>query len=301
MRFLVTGGAGFIGSNLVEELLKSGDEVVVVDNLHTGSLDNLKGLKGRIAIKVMPCSDLPSLEVGKIDGIFHLGIPSSSPMYKKDSSLVPQVVGDFIKVMDIARKEDCNIVYASSSSIYNGNPTPWREDMTIKVTDLYTEARYYVERMARLYNDFYGVSSAGMRFFSVYGPKEKSKKDYANLISQFLWAMKKGEQPVIYGDGKQTRDFIYVRDVARACMIAMDAKKNCDVFNVGTGKSFSLNQIVEILNSAIGKSIEPKYVDMPIKNYVADTLADTKKSKKEIGFDAEYTLEEGIEKIKNLD
>jgi UDP-glucose 4-epimerase len=301
MRFLVTGGAGFIGSNLVEELLKRGDEVVVVDNLHTGSMDNLKGLEGKMEIIISPCAGIPNLKIGNFDGIFHLGIPSSSPMYKMDRLLVPQVVGDFIKVLELAKKEDCNIVFASSSSIYNGNPTPWREDMPIKVTDLYTEARYYVERMAKLYNDLYGANSIGMRFFSVYGPKEKWKKEYANLVSQFLWAMKRGEQPVIYGDGRQTRDFIYVKDAVKACILAMELKRGCEIFNVGTGKGFSLNQMVDILNAAIGKSIKPKYVDMPIKNYVADTLADTKKAKEGLGFEAQYTLEDGIGKIKDLD
>lgn len=300
MKILVTGGAGFIGSNLVEELVRRGDEIIVVDNLHTGSLENLKSVKEKIKIIISPCSDLLNLSIRNLDCIFHLGIPSSSPMYKKDHLLVSKSIEDFIKALELAKREGCKLIFASSSSIYNGNPIPWRENMEIKITDFYTEARYAMERLAALYYDLFSIKSIGLRFFSVYGPNEKSKKEYANLISQFLWLMKMGKQPIIYGNGEQTRDFIYVKDAVKACILALECDIGCDIFNVGTGKNYSLNQIVKILNKILGTCIKPKYVENPIKNYVMHTLADTKKAEEQLGFKAKYNLEEGIKEIKDF-
>ena len=301
MKFLVTGGAGFIGSNLVEELVRRGDEVIVVDNLSTGSLENLEAVKDRITVVTEPCSKLLDLKIAGIDGIFHLGIPSSSPIYKNDHLLTATAVEDFIKALELAKRENCRMVYASSSSIYNGNPIPWKEDMTIKVTDFYTEARYAMERMAKLYNDLFGTKSIGLRFFSVYGPHERAKKQYANLVSQFLWEMKAGRQPVIYGDGEQTRDLTFVKDVVHACMLAMESDIGFDVFNIGKGKSYSLNELVNILNSVLGTSIDAKRIENPVKNYVADTLADTAKAERQLGFKATVSLKDGLNQIKDSD
>ena len=294
-KFLVTGGAGFIGSNLVEKLVENND-IVVVDNLHTGSLENLKEFENKIKFINKSCGEITSEDIGEIDGIFHIGIYSSSPMYKEDRSLVGKAINDFLTILELARRENCKIVFASSSSIYNGNPVPWREDMNIKVTDFYTEARYAMERLADLYYQLHGIESIGLRFFSVYGPKEKYKGKYANLVSQFLEAMKKNETPVIYGDGEQRRDFIYVKDVVNACVLAMESNK-IGVFNVGTGKDYSLNELIDILNDVLGKHIKPKYIENPIKNYVQNTKADTEKAKKELNFEHKYSLKEGIEKL----
>jgi len=290
---LVTGGAGFIGSNLVEELVRGGEDVIVLDNLQTGSLRNLEGLD--VEIVTMSCNDIPRLDVNA-DMIFHLGIPSSSPMYKENPLLVGEAVNGFIAVMELARRCGARVVYASTSSLYNGLEPPHREDMVIRVTDYYTEARFAMERIAELYRRLYGVSSMGMRFFSVYGPKEESKGRYANMVTQFLWGMMRNEAPVIYGDGSQTRDFIYVKDVVRALMLAMDSDYN-GVLNVGTGRAHSFNDVIRILGSKLGVEMRPKYIENPIKNYVQHTLADTGKAERCLGFRAAYSLEEGISEI----
>ena len=215
MSTLVTGGAGFIGSNLVEELLKAGEDVVVLDNMHTGSPGNLEGLEGSLKLIRASCNDLPGMDLHP-EKIYHLGIPSSSPMYKKNPYLVGEALNGFTAVFELAKKSGARVVYASSSSLYNGLLPPHREDMTIQVADYYTEARLAMERMAELYKRLFDVSSVGMRFFSVYGPKEEAKKEYANMVTQFLWEMRDGKTPVIFGDGSQTRDFTYVKDVTRA-------------------------------------------------------------------------------------
>lgn len=221
---------------------------------------------------------------------------SASPMYRDNPTRVAEVVEGMIRVLECARANNSQIVFASTSSIYNGITPPHKEDVVPKISDYYTEGRVGAERMSQLYTQLYGVNTAAMRFFSVYGYHEEAKKGYANLVTQFLWAMKKGEQPVIYGDGEQRRDFTFVSDVVDAMVRAVNVK-GYDVFNVGTGKNYSLNEMVDKLNKALGTRIKPKYVKMPVSNYVMETLADTKKAEKVLGFKAKVSLDEGIRKL----
>lgn len=295
MSTLVTGGAGFIGSNLLEELLAAGEDVVVLDNMHTGSTENLKGLEGNLKLIQGSCNDLPGMDLHP-ERIYHLGIPSSSPMYKKDPYLVGEALNGFTAVFELAKSSGSRVVYASSSSLYNGLLPLHREDMTIRVADYYTEARLAMERMAELYKQLYDVSSAGMRFFSVYGPKETAKKQYANMVTQFLWEMQDAKAPIIFGDGLQTRDFTYVKDVTRALQLAMKSDYH-GILNVGTGKAYTFNQTIEILNKAMGLDVLAQHVPNPIKNYVLHTLSDTTKSEKVLGFKARFNLEDGVEEL----
>ncbi|MCD6465595.1 NAD-dependent epimerase/dehydratase family protein [Candidatus Bathyarchaeota archaeon] len=294
MNVVVTGGCGFIGSNLVERLLEEGHRVTVFDDLSTGNLKNIEGLDVKFFNE--PYEKIPFL-VRDIDVIFHLGIPSSSPMYKREPHLVGKAINDAITILEYARKNKCKVVYASTSSLYNGNPTPYKEDMPIYVTDYYTECRYAIERLAKLYNSLFNVKSVGLRLFSVYGPKEKYKGEYANIVSQFLWLMERDEPPIIFGDGSQTRDFIYVKDVVEAFMLAAEKEFNYEIFNVGTGVAYSFNEVVDLINKLLGKNIKPIYKPNPIKNYVYHTLADTTKAEKILGFKAKVSLEEGIKNL----
>jgi UDP-glucose 4-epimerase len=292
MSILVTGGAGFIGSNLVEALLADGEEVVVVDNMHTGSPANLAGLQGSLGLIRASCNDLPDLDL-QPERIYHLGIPSSSPMYKSNPCLAGEALNGFISVLELARESRARLVYASSSSLYSGLVPPHNEEIAIQVTDYYTEARLAMERMAELYHRLYGLGSVGLRFFSVYGPREESKKQYANMVSQFIWQMRRGEEPVVYGDGNQTRDFIHVRDIVRALRLAMKSDYH-GILNAGTGKAYSFNDVIRLINGELRTDIKQKYTENPIKNYVRDTLADTSKCRQILGFKAEISLEEGI-------
>lgn len=223
MKVLVTGGAGFIGSNLTSALVKEHD-VTVLDNFHTGSTGNLDDVKDEITIVDDSSGNIgEQISNSDLDIIFHLGIPSSSPMYKENPMLVGSAINDAISVFEFSKKTDAKVVFASSSSLYNGLPTPNREDMDVMVTDYYTEARLGIERVAKLYHKLYGTGIVGLRFFSVYGPNERAKGIYANIVSQFLWEMQDGGIPVVYGDGEQTRDFVFVSDVVRACILAMES------------------------------------------------------------------------------
>jgi UDP-glucose 4-epimerase len=291
MKALVTGGAGFIGSNLVAAIVDKYD-VTVLDNFHTGSMSNLDLVREDVNLIKGSCNDCLAFDLSP-DVIYHLGIPSSSPMYKSNPLLVGEAINGMIAIMELAKRCGTRkVVFASSSSLYNGIPTPHREDASILVTDYYTEARLAIERVAELYNKLFGVDYAALRFFSVYGQNERAKGSYANMITQFLWTMQKGQAPVIYGDGTQTRDFTFVEDVTAA--MVMVAGRGTGVFNLGTGKSYSFNYVVDMLNEKLGTSLKPDYKENPIRNYVKDTQADTSKMKA-LGFEAKWSLEEGIE------
>ena len=294
-RYIVTGGAGFIGSNLVRDLVKKGHEVIVVDSMHTGSKELIKDLD--VELYVMPVHEFYKKGNWKgIDGIYHLGKPSSSPMYKENREKLIESVQGSIAVLEMAKELNVKLVSASTSSVYNGLPPPHREDMIIEPTDFYTEARIFEERTAKVYEMLYGVKWNEMRFFSVYGPGEQYKKQYANLVTQFLWAAMKGEEPIIYGNGEQRRDFIYVEDVVKALELAMASEKN-GIYNVGTGISYSLNQVLKMIEEELNVKIKPKYVPNPVKNYVMVTQASIEKAYKDLGFKAEVELKEGIKRI----
>lgn len=298
MKILITGGAGFIGSNLVHEMVEGGNEIIVVDNLSTGSLDNISDVMNKIKFFEVSCSEVLKIkELENLDGIYHYGIPSTTQLYRDNKSLVGHAVNEFIEILELGKRENCKVIYASSSSVYNGNTPPFHEEMTVHVKDFYTEARYLMERMAKIYHDFYGVKSIGFRFFSVYGPREEAKKDFANLISQFLWDIKKEKSPLIYGDGTQTRDFTFVDDINHGFKLGMKSDINCDVFNLGTGDCYNLNELVDILNEILDTSIKPVYQENPLQNYVSATLADTSKAKKHLGFESKINLREGISRI----
>ena len=291
-KILVTGGAGFIGSNLVEALYKE-NEVTVLDNLHTGKRSNLENaIKGGAKFVEGDAKNIKSIK-GDFDFVFHLGIYSASPMYRDNPNLVGEVVQGITEVLEYCKEASIPLVFASTSSIYNGIAPPHKENVIPGVTDYYTEARIACERMSELYFKLHNVKVAAMRFFSVYGYNDIGKGKFANLVTQFMDSLLKGEQPIVYGDGEQKRDFVFVSDVVNALLRASTIK-GFGIYNVGTGKNYSLNEAISKLQTITGKKIAPKYIEMPVKNYVMTTLADTTKSKKEIGFDAKVSLDEGI-------
>lgn len=309
MKILVTGGAGFIGSNLVERLVKDGNEVVVIDNLYFGTeqLKNLSEVMDKIFF--IKCdvrnAELVNSVMKGCSFVFHEAAASSAPIYfQNPRDSFSSTVDGFLTVLQAAKENNVKrVIYASSSSLYCRLPPPHREYMQVLPVDLYTLAKLTVELLAKHYTENLGLETVGLRYFSVFGPHEKTKGKYANIISQFLWEMKRGNSPIIYGDGTQTRDYIYVKDIIEANILAMDMNKKIagEIFNVGSGKAISFNETVEILNKALGTNIKPTYVENPIKNYVKHTLADTTKAEKILGFKAKYSLEDGIKEIKDLD
>jgi len=220
-------------------------------------------------------------------------------MYRENPMLVGEVATGMLSLLEFARKHNSKVVFASTSSLYNGIKPPHREDTFPIVTDYYTEARFHAERLAELYNKMYGLDISALRYFSIYGYHEKEKGKYANLATQFLLAMKNGEKPVVYGDGTQRRDFTFVTDAVDASLRAAEKNKGFNVYNVGTGRNYSINELIERINNILGKDIKPVYVEVPFKNYVMENLADTEKAEKMLGFKAQITLDKGLELLNN--
>ncbi len=291
MKAIVTGGAGFIGSHIVERLLQEGYSVSVIDNLSTGDKKNLKNIENKIKFLKGNSSEISKLR--KSDIVFHTGIYSSTPIYRKDNTLVGKAISEFIDVLNYCIKNESKLVFASSSSIYNGYPPPHNEEVIPKVKDFYTEARYPMERLADLFRQMYGLEYCGLRYFSVYGDREESKKTFANMVSQIIWKGMLDKEVMIYGKGTQRRDLVNISDVVSANLIASKSKEN-GIFNVGTGISYSFNEMIEKVGGIMGKRIKTKNIENPLKNYVDIVQADTKKSKEKLGFFTKINADEGI-------
>lgn len=300
-RVLVTGGAGFIGSNLARRLVELGYDVSVLDNLSLGRKENLSGLKVKF-YKADARDEKVVKEIfrkGRFEYVFHEAACSSAPMFDNNPTYAMDVnARGFMNVMQAAKEiEVRRVVYASTSSIYHDLTPPHIESMVVTPKSFYTISKYFTELCAKQYFDEHGLESIGMRYFSVYGPNELHKGKYANIISQFLWVMRKGQRPVIYGDGRQGRDFTYVDDVVDANIKAMKAGKPGEVYNIGTGKITTFNEVVELLNQLLGKRIKPRYIPNPIHNYVPLTGASVEKAREELGFVSRYELKDGVKKL----
>lgn len=295
-KIIITGGTGFIGSNLVDKLAEKND-VLVIDNFHTGDRKNIELLlkNNKVTLKDMDVKDILKLDFNA-DYIFHMGIYSASPMYRKDPFLVSEVMSGMIAVLEYAKKNKSKVVFASTSSIYNGIEPPHKEDVIPNVTDYYTEARIAAERISELYAKLENVDVQAIRFFSVYGPHEEAKKNYANLVTQFYWNIKNKESPVIYGDGTQRRDFIHVSDLAEI-LVRASQLKGFNIINGGTGKNYSLNEMLVMLNKQLGTDVKATFIKMPFSNYVMETLADTTNLKNKLAYTPKISLEEGIKLI----
>lgn len=299
---LVTGGAGFIGSNIVHELVERDIDVVVLDDLYLGSENNLEDVRDEINFVKGSVKERKKVEnaVEGCDTVFHQAARSSSPMHKKEPVEGAEVnIGGFINTIEASKEAEVEkIVYASTSSMYGSIEPPHKEGREKYPPNLYTASKMARELYADVYSRKTDIHFTGLRYFSVYGPREKAKGDFANVVTQFMWKMMKGEKPVIWGDGKQSRDFTYVKDVARANIKAAEKRDetNGEYYNVGTGRDVDFNRLVEMLNQVIGKNIEPEHIEHPRDNPVMKTQADLEKTREELEWTPEVQLGQGLEK-----
>jgi len=304
MRIVVTGAAGFVGSNLVEELVSRGHSVVALDNFNLGREDNLSVVRDKIELVngTITDEDLVMKVTEGADRIVNLAAASSSPMFVVDNvrEAVKTNVDGFLIILKAAVKNNVKrVLYASTSSIYGNNTPPLREDMQVKPPNMYSASKLSNEHCASIFSQDYGLETVGFRFLSVYGPHEEGKGIYANLVSQFLWSIMKNEPPVIYGDGTQERDFTYVKDIVQGIVLGIESEKELkgEVFNVGSGKAHSFNELVSTVNKTLGKDVKPKHIENPIKNYIMGQDGDISKIKSVLGYDPKYNLEKGLNEM----
>jgi UDP-glucose 4-epimerase len=209
-------------------------------------------------------------------------------------------VEGFVNTVEQVRTEGCEtVVYASTSSIYGDRTEPSPESMDVEARTGYEASKLARERYAEYYQNFHELTMAGMRFFSVYqgfSGAEEHKGEYANLIAQFADKLAHGERPDVWGDGTQTRDFTHVDDVVRGLELAADHELD-GVYNLGTGESYSLNELVDRLNDVLGTDVEPTYSENTMRNYVHDTMADPSKMYAATGWEPEIGFEEGLRRV----
>ncbi|MDP2691153.1 MAG: NAD-dependent epimerase/dehydratase family protein [bacterium] len=304
-KILVTGGAGFIGSNFCN-LNKERFEITALDNLFLGDERNLDQHIRFIRGDACNTDDLN--KVDPVDTVLHLAGTSSAPMFMGDGFVQGYVnsVQSFVTVLDWARKNGTKkVLYASTSSLYGNNPMPLTEDQQVRPLNHYAVTKEVYEHCGECYNRVYPeMDIIGFRFMSVYGPNEEAKGKYANIISQFAWDVARDLAPVIYGDGSQTRDFTNVRDVVQGITKAIEHPQllGAEVFNIGTGKGTSLNDIVSALSKAFGKPVQPQYIENPVKEgYIQGQHASIDKIRSVLGYVPTVQLEDGIrDQVENL-
>lgn len=296
-RILVTGGAGFIGSNLANELATDND-VIALDDTSLGVPDHLHRNVDFVEADVRE----PSLPTD-VDHVFHLAALSSYGMHEEDPERGASVnVTGFVNVVEQARAAGCSsVVYASTSSIYGPGREPSPEGSQITANTAYEASKLARERYAEYFGNHHDMTLAGLRFFSVYqgyGGSESHKEEYANVIAQFADDLAHSRRPEVYGDGTQTRDFTHVQDIVQALIAAADQRIH-GIYNVGTGNATDFNTLVEKMNDEMGTDITPKYVSNPIPEnvYVQDTCADISKIQDATGWEPQIALEEGIRRV----
>jgi nucleoside-diphosphate-sugar epimerase len=296
--YLVTGGAGFIGSHLSEELVRRGHTVRVVDSLITGHRRNLEHLAGVEFLK----GDLADLAVARsavkgMDYVLHQAAIPSVPRSVKDpvtsnGANVTASLNVLVAARDAGVKR---LVYAGSSSAYGNTPTlPKREDMPTNPLSPYALQKLVAEQYAQMFTALYGFETVTTRYFNVFGPRQDPGSPYSGVISLFSTAVLDGRPPTIYGDGEQTRDFTYVANVVDGVLRACEAPKAAgEVVNVATGGRISLNDLLRVINKIVGTNLEPIYKETRAGD-VKDSQADISKAKQLLGYTPIVSLEEGL-------
>ena len=286
MTYLVTGGAGFIGSHMVDRLVADGHGVIIVDDFSTGREENIAKYSGKGQVNVCRqsiCGSLDNIfQQQKIDAVFHLAaLPRVQFSIRNPQATHEANVNGTLNLLEACRKFGVKrFVFSSSSSVYGDQDTlPLTETMTPNPMSPYALHKLIGEYYCRLYHQLYGLETVSLRYFNVYGARQNPDGDYACLIPKFIFLIAQGETPTINGDGQQTRDFTYVSDVVEANVLAATtAKANCfgEAFNIGAGSGLSVNEVTDTIAKLIGKNITPKHGPAVIEP--KHTTADIKKS-----------------------
>jgi len=299
--FLVTGGYGFVGSHLVEELIENGNEVTALDNLSNGQLTNLEHIKKVTKIvtnveKLQP-ADFPE----KFDGIFHLATaPRSSSLTDPMTNIETNCKG-MIAVLELAKKHNAKVVFTSNSGIYGSTSdgSPIDESSHNNPTTPYDANKLVSEYYCKIYHNIYGVRSAVVRFATVYGERQtvNKKLNWRPVVATFVKNLVNNEEVEINGDGNQTRDLIYVKDAVQGVIKAMkSSEENADIFLLSNNKETSVNEILHTAEDVVGVKARIKHTD-PLKGDIRRMRYDNSKAKQKLGFEPKFSVRGGIEKL----
>ncbi len=298
--YLVTGGAGFIGSHLAEELVRRGETVRVVDNLSTGKRRNIAHVPSAEFIE----GDLADLEVARravegIDYVLHQAAIPSVPRSVQDPITSNRAnIDASLNILVASRDAGVKrLVYAGSSSAYGNSPTlPKAETMAPAPLSPYALQKLVAEEYCLMFTRLYGLQTVTTRYFNVFGPRQDPSSPYSGVISLFISALCDGRRPTIYGDGEHTRDFTYVANVVDGVLRACTADRaSGEVINVATGGRISLNTLFQTIRDLVGATVEPIYAD-PRAGDVKDSQADISKARRVLGYQPSVSFEDGLAK-----
>ena len=301
--YLVTGGAGFIGSHLAEELLRRGHRVRIVDNLITGKRANLDALRGAEFLEG-DLAEAPIAEVATagMDYVLHQAAIPSVPRSVDDPVTSNRAnITATLNVLVAARQAGVKrLVYAGSSSAYGETPTlPKREDMPTNPMSPYALQKLVGERYCQLFTQLYGFPAVTIRYFNVFGPRQDPGSPYSGVISRFTTALLDGRRPIVHGDGEQTRDFTYVANVVDGVLRACEAPNAAgEVINVATGRRISLNELLRVLSTLTGVNVHALHKPLRAGD-VRDSQADISKAKILLGYEPSVALEDGLKRTLN--
>ncbi len=301
MRYLVTGGAGFIGSNTVDELVRRGHSVVVLDDLSAGKEDNLAEFRNKITFLKGSINDIETLQKAchQADFVIHLAARTSVPRSVKDPLETNRVnVDGTLNVLVAARDNKVKrVVYAASSSAYGETPTlPKIESMQPQPISPYGVSKFVGELYAQTFGRCYGLDTVSLRYFNIFGPRQDPDSPYSGVLSRFATAFLDGTRPTVFGDGNQTRDFTFVDNAVQANLLACEAASAAGrVFNIGTNHAISLNRVLELLGPLSGKTLQANY-ESPREGDIRDSLADISCARELLGYEPTVFFEEGLQR-----
>ncbi|HEY1768928.1 MAG TPA: ADP-glyceromanno-heptose 6-epimerase [Chthoniobacterales bacterium] len=293
---LLTGGAGFIGSNLALALQEKFPDarLTIIDDFRSGDFKNLRGYRGDVVAADLTTLDWQA-QFGdeKFDVLFHLASITDTTQHEQ----LPQVrdnVESFRRLLHFARPNGSRVVYASSAATYGATKSASAETHEAAPANVYAFSKVIVDNIARReaaeHPDWKIV---GLRYFNVYGPREAHKGAPASMILHLARQMKAGKRPRVFKHGEQQRDFVYVKDIVRGTMLAMEAKES-GIYNLGSGQARSFNELIAILNHSLGTNFEPEYFENPHAHYQPFTQADLNEVRKSLGYEPQFSLETGV-------